>query len=39
MHVAEDDEQAVREVRVGERLETQTYFSETLKTIYYYLRY
>jgi limonene 1,2-monooxygenase len=30
MHCAEDDEQAVREVRLGERLETQTYFSETL---------
>lgn len=30
MHCAEDDEQAVREVRVGERIETQTYFSETL---------
>ena len=30
MHCAEDDEQAVREVRLGERMETQTYFSETL---------
>ena len=30
MHCAEDDEQAMRECRVGERLETQTYFSETL---------
>jgi limonene 1,2-monooxygenase len=30
MHCAEDDETAMRDVRVGERLETQTYFSETL---------
>ena len=30
MHCAEDDETALREVRVGERIETQTYFSETL---------
>jgi limonene 1,2-monooxygenase len=30
MHCAEDDEQAVREVRAGERLETLSYFSETL---------
>lgn len=30
IHVAEDDEQAVREVRKGERLETLSYFSETL---------
>jgi limonene 1,2-monooxygenase len=30
MHCAEDDEQAVREVKLGERVETQTYFSETL---------
>ncbi|MBN8873789.1 MAG: LLM class flavin-dependent oxidoreductase [Rhodospirillales bacterium] len=30
MHCAEDDEQAMREVRLGERLETVTYFSETL---------
>jgi limonene 1,2-monooxygenase len=30
MHVAEDDEQAMRDCRIGERLETQSYFSETL---------
>ena len=30
MHCAEDDEQAVREVKVGERIETNSYFSETL---------
>ena len=30
MHCAEDDETALREVRVGERIETQSYFSETL---------
>ena len=30
MHCAEDDETAMRDVRVGERIETQTYFSETL---------
>ncbi|HEX3989770.1 MAG TPA: LLM class flavin-dependent oxidoreductase [Acetobacteraceae bacterium] len=30
MHCAEDDETAMREVRVGERIETQKYFSETL---------
>jgi limonene 1,2-monooxygenase len=30
MHCAEDDETAFRDVRVGERIETQTYFSETL---------
>ncbi|WP_298110874.1 LLM class flavin-dependent oxidoreductase [Bradyrhizobium sp.] len=30
LHVAEDDEQALAEVRVGERLETVTYFEETL---------
>jgi len=29
-HLAEDDEQALREVRVGERNETITYFEETL---------
>ena len=29
-HVAEDDEQALREVKLGERLETVTYFEETL---------
>ena len=29
-HVAEDDEQALREVSAGERLETQTYFEDTL---------
>jgi len=30
LHVAEDDEQAIREVKYGERLETLSYFSETL---------
>ena len=30
MHCAEDDETAMRDVRVGERIETQSYFSETL---------
>lgn len=30
LHVAEDDEQAMREVRLGERLETNDYFSEVL---------
>ncbi|PZW38951.1 limonene 1,2-monooxygenase [Humitalea rosea] len=30
VHVAEDDERAMRDVRLGERLETVTYFSETL---------
>lgn len=30
MHCAEDDERAMRECRVGERLETETYFGETL---------
>lgn len=30
MHCAEDDEQALNEVRAGERLETITYFEETL---------
>jgi limonene 1,2-monooxygenase len=30
MHCAEEDERAMREVRVGERLETLSYFSETL---------
>jgi limonene 1,2-monooxygenase len=30
MHCAEDDEQAVREVKIGERIETNSYFSETL---------
>ena len=29
-HIAEDDEQALREVRAGERVETQTYFEDTL---------
>ncbi len=29
-HVAEDDEQALREVKAGERVETQTYFEDTL---------
>jgi len=29
-HIAEDDEQALREVRKGERNETQTYFEDTL---------
>jgi len=30
MHVAEDDDQALREVNAGERLETVTYFEDTL---------
>jgi limonene 1,2-monooxygenase len=30
MHCAEDDERAMRECRLGERLETETYFGETL---------
>ena len=30
VHVAEDDEEALRQVRVGERLETMTYFEDTL---------
>src|SRR5947208_13496249 len=30
MHLAEDDEQALRQVKAGERLETTTYFEETL---------
>lgn len=30
IHVAEEDEQAMREVRLGERMETVDYFSETL---------
>jgi len=29
-HLAEDDEQALREVKAGERIETQTYFEDTL---------
>jgi len=29
-HIAEDDEQALREVKAGERVETQTYFEDTL---------
>ncbi|HJS84598.1 MAG TPA: LLM class flavin-dependent oxidoreductase [Acetobacteraceae bacterium] len=29
-HVAEDDERALREVKAGERVETQTYFEDTL---------
>ncbi len=29
-HIAEDDEQALREVTAGERVETQTYFEDTL---------
>ena len=29
-HIAEDDEQALREVSKGERIETQTYFEDTL---------
>jgi limonene 1,2-monooxygenase len=29
-HIAEDDEQALREVQKGERIETQTYFEDTL---------
>ena len=31
IHVAEDDEQALREVQVGERLETVGYFEDTLR--------
>jgi limonene 1,2-monooxygenase len=30
MHIAEDDETALRQVKAGERLETTTYFEETL---------
>lgn len=30
MHCAEDDERAMRDCRIGERLETETYFGETL---------
>ena len=30
MHLAEDDEEALRQVKAGERLETVTYFEETL---------
>ena len=30
MHCAEDDERAMRECRIGERLETESYFGETL---------
>src|ERR1051326_2092952 len=30
MHIAEDDEEALRQVRAGERQETTTYFEETL---------
>jgi limonene 1,2-monooxygenase len=30
MHIAEDDEQALRQVKAGERLETTTYFEQTL---------
>jgi limonene 1,2-monooxygenase len=30
MHVAEEDERALRDVKVGERIETLSYFSETL---------
>jgi limonene 1,2-monooxygenase len=30
IHVAEEDDQAMREVRLGERMETVDYFSETL---------
>jgi len=30
MHIAEDDEEALRQVKAGERLETTTYFEETL---------
>ncbi len=30
MHLAEDDEEALRQVKAGERLETTTYFEETL---------
>ena len=29
-HIAEDDEQAMREVKIGERLETVSYFEDTL---------
>jgi limonene 1,2-monooxygenase len=29
-HIADDDEQALREVQKGERIETQTYFEDTL---------
>src|SRR6201998_1701035 len=29
-HIAEDDEQALAEVKKGERVETQTYFEDTL---------
>jgi limonene 1,2-monooxygenase len=29
-HIAEEDEQALREVKKGERIETQTYFEDTL---------
>lgn len=29
-HIAEDDEQALRDVKVGERVETQSYFEDTL---------
>ncbi len=29
-HIAEDDEQALRDVKAGERVETQTYFEDTL---------
>ncbi|HEX3349569.1 MAG TPA: LLM class flavin-dependent oxidoreductase [Acetobacteraceae bacterium] len=31
IHVAEDDEQALREVHLGERMETVTYFEDTLR--------
>ena len=30
MHLAEDDEEALRQVKAGERLETTTYFEQTL---------
>ena len=30
VHIAEDDEQALREVKQGERIETQSYFEDTL---------
>lgn len=30
LHVAEDDERAMHDCRIGERLETETYFGETL---------
>ncbi len=30
MHIAEDDEEALRQVKAGERLETTSYFEETL---------